>query len=852
MKLLRPSVVLQIGIPVIALPVLFWVGTYDFLTFHVLAEGFSSLVGFFIFAVSALTLHRTQNWFLYYLGAGYFWIASADILHTLAYKGMGLIGDGTANPATQYWIATRLLEAVLVLTAPVFLKRSLNPVLTFILFGLCFLLMQQAVTWQWLPAAYIEGQGLTAFKITAEYVVMGILLLAWLHLWQNRSLVSRFSLSLTSIAIFLTILTEFAFTSYGSVFDNVNILGHLIKILSFWALLVLALHVATRSVLQVRLQSWFGASRRRIFLILTAIIFVIDALFVLVNNSLDRMSFEKTLEQETRTLESGFDMLMEQTFHNMLSIASFIASEDDVREILSDGADALQAEGGGRGGPETARLRALLLEKVGLRWTSMQDQYLVRQLHFHFHPGAISFLRVHSPKKFGDSLQDIRFTVVDAARENKAISGFETGRVYSGLRGALPVYRPGNGRTKEDQAGTLEVGTSFSPIAAILDQGLGQGVGVLLSMSHIRETMWPDAIRRRFPDNPLGCNCVLEAESRPGLKDIIAEGSKNGINFREKGVHLLEVGDIPWIVTSLPLRDYYGNKVPDRPQAGSVLFWRDGSTEIANQRRERLFNFIYGIFGFILVEALIFLGFRLALRRLETEIADKTAALQRSNQELEQFAHVISHDLQEPLRMISGYLALLDKRYGADLEEGGRTFLGYSLAASGRMTAMIRDLLAFSRVQTQGEAFRQLDMNQVLTAAVENVSVALQESNARLILPENLPDLPGDESQLVRLLQNLIANATKFRRADTAPEIRISAWIEDGKLVMTVSDNGIGLPPGSEERIFDSFERLHREEYEGTGMGLAICKRIVERHGGSIRAENNIEKGALFQFALPL
>jgi len=232
-----------------------------------------------------------------------------------------------------------------------------------------------------------------------------------------------------------------------------------------------------------------------------------------------------------------------------------------------------------------------------------------------------------------------------------------------------------------------------------------------------------------------------------------------------------------------------------------------------------------------------------ALRKLIAE-------LERSNKELEQFAYVASHDLQEPLRMVSSYTELLERRYRDKLDDKGRTFINFAVDGAVRMQRLINDLLEFSRVSTRGKPMQPVDVNRVLGAVRANLSVAIREAGA-LVTNDELPTVVADETQLVQLLQNLVGNAIKFRGGER-PHVHVSARPSASECVFAVRDNGIGIAPDYFERIFVIFQRLHaRGEYPGTGIGLAVCRRIVERHGGRIWVESAPGQGSTFYFALP-
>ena len=239
-----------------------------------------------------------------------------------------------------------------------------------------------------------------------------------------------------------------------------------------------------------------------------------------------------------------------------------------------------------------------------------------------------------------------------------------------------------------------------------------------------------------------------------------------------------------------------------------------------------------------------------ALQQSNAELEQLTAALRRSNAELEQLAYVASHDMQEPLRMVASYLQLLTRRYGDRLDADGHEFIGYAVDGAKRMQAMINDLLVLSRVSTKARPFAPTDCAKVLATARIQLQVAIAESGAT-ITEDPLPTVQGDAVQLLQLFQNLIANAIKFR-GDAAPEVHVSAEATEEGWCFSVRDNGIGIAPEYFERIFLLFQRLHgRKEYPGTGIGLALCKRIVERHGGRLWVESASGQGSTFRFTLP-
>lgn len=234
----------------------------------------------------------------------------------------------------------------------------------------------------------------------------------------------------------------------------------------------------------------------------------------------------------------------------------------------------------------------------------------------------------------------------------------------------------------------------------------------------------------------------------------------------------------------------------------------------------------------------------------EEVLAREAAELARSNAELEQFVYVASHDLKEPLRMIISYLQLLERRYKGKLDADADEFIGFAVEGAARMQNLVNDLLAYSRISRARLEMQRIDCEAAFQRAVTNLSAAIEECNAT-VTHDRLPAVMGNLSQMAQVFQNLIGNAIKFR-SETSPLIHVSADQGEGEWIFSVRDNGIGIDEQFSERIFKMFERLHSQaEYPGTGIGLTICKQVVERHGGRIWVKSQPAKGSIFFFSIP-
>jgi len=238
-----------------------------------------------------------------------------------------------------------------------------------------------------------------------------------------------------------------------------------------------------------------------------------------------------------------------------------------------------------------------------------------------------------------------------------------------------------------------------------------------------------------------------------------------------------------------------------------------------------------------------------AHKNVEIELRKMMEDLERSNNDLEQFASIASHDLQEPLRMVTGFTQLLRDRYKDKLDEDANEFINYAIDGATRMKNLIDDLLIFSRIGSRGKPFKLIEMNIVLEIVLNNLGQLINETSS-VVTSDPLPVIKADEIQMIQLLQNLITNAIKFRGEKT-PIIHVTAEINADMWVFSIQDNGIGIDSKFFDKIFIIFQRLHKKnEYEGTGIGLAVCKKIVQRHNGKIWVESELGKGSTFHFSI--
>lgn len=376
--------------------------------------------------------------------------------------------------------------------------------------------------------------------------------------------------------------------------------------------------------------------RHGIFTFVSLFILLFDSLFVIANYIFSKETLLAELTTEAQGLHRVFHAAQKDTEKNLILTASVFANDAQIQALFFQAKQALEREGGGSGGEETARLRQQLYALIEPRWNQAMTQLGARQLHFHFGPGSLSFLRVHRPEKYGDRMDNVRFTIVDTHAEGKPRSGFETGRVYSGIRGAVPVWHASPTGERE-LIGVLETGVAFDSLISSFSHATNTEVSILLTREHIQSAMWPHAIKRRFGAQKTPCGCVVEASSRPVENALLAKVARTGDGgFLKDGVsRIIYLPEGRYYSTTFyPLRDYLGQKQAQRPDVGAILLWQDVSERMDNFYATQRFNLIYAALAYILIEILLFFGFRRVTRHMELEIQRKTRALADREQRL--------------------------------------------------------------------------------------------------------------------------------------------------------------------------------------------------------------------------
>ncbi|HVL49156.1 MAG TPA: ATP-binding protein [Candidatus Thermoplasmatota archaeon] len=405
-------------------------------------------------------------------------------------------------------------------------------------------------------------------------------------------------------------------------------------------------------------------------------------------------------------------------------------------------------------------------------------------------------------------------------------------------------FRPGLDHLDEADMQRLLVTIATAPTMAVLVGGQRRRVRVL-EEERAREERERALQREARLAEVTALKSQLETILEAAGEGIYGLDAQNRVTFANRAAAQL-LGCAPSDLVGHPLEAVAGEGATG-PLNGPVTYRRaDGSTfpaEVTAAQIERDGERVGCVVVFRDITERV---------RLTNLVTAKAAELERSNADLQQFAYVASHDLQEPLRMVASYVQLIERRYRGKLDKDADEFIEYAVDGARRLQGLINDLLSYSRVGGSNAPFMEVDLGATVDTVRRQLAKTLEEKGARLVVATPLPTVRADPSQMVQILQNLVGNGLKFTAPGRAPEVSVSAERDEGAWRIAVRDNGIGIDPEYAERIFVLFQRLHsRETYPGSGIGLAICKRIVERHGGRIWVESKPGEGATFLFLLP-
>lgn len=799
---------IRIGIYALAVAavalVLLVIADSNYLLFHVIAEFISISIGVAAFTIAWTSRHFLQNGYLLFLGYSSVFVALIDVLHTIAYRGMGVFPGLSADPATQLWLAGRYLQSATLILAPLFLRigpRTFLPLAGFS--AVTALLIASIFTWDIFPTAFIDGQGLTAFKIGSEYIIIAAYLAGLALLYNNRRHFDRKVIGLLSVSILASVVSEFVFTGYIVVDGPINMLGHLLKIVAFVLIY--------KAIIETGIEQPYRLIFRELKISEEALRQSEANLEEQVLARTRELDEQRTLlETVLREAASGIlviDSTGEVTFANDAARGFIRRPQDSSAEESSEWGTIITAD------DQHMTPRQWLLKHV------LKDEPLFEQELRLAHPDG--------------SISDLIGSISPLHRRDGSLSGSVIILTdITGRREAEEALRQLNVQLEE------RVEHRTAELAHELEERKRIEAALRLSQSRLR---------RLAESNIVGIATIHEEGTLLAANDAVL----NLIGYTAED---LQNRAIRWDSITPPA--YHAQDARAFQQARETGVCTPYEKELLHKDGHHVpiytgFAALDGAPG----EYIAYIVDISPQKRAEEAMQRYAEQLERSNRELQEFAYVASHDLQEPLRKIIAFGDRLERSASPKLDEHEKDYVMRMQRAAGRMRNMIDGLLNLSRITTKAQPFVPVNLNQVMNEVLLDLEVRIENTNAEVQVSP-LPTVRADPVQMRQLLLNLTANAIKFSRADVPPVVKISGSVSrvDGKrkVKLSVSDNGIGIDERFSERIFQPFQRLHGVgEYEGSGMGLAIVHKIIERHGGSIQVSSQPGVGTTFTVTLP-
>jgi PAS domain S-box-containing protein len=878
---------------------LYTISLENYLFFHTLVELFSIVIAFTIFTLTWNARRLIKNGYLLFLGISFLFVGSFDLVHTLAYKGMGIIpgamdGDpNSANLATQLWLAARYFQSLSLIAASFFSVRRFLPRYVFGIYTvLTTLLLMSIFTWRVFPAAFIDGVGLTPFKRYSEYI---IIVLFGIGLWLvmgERQRMEPGVLTLLVISIVFNIAAELAFTEYIAVYDIVNMLGHFFKVIAFLLIYKAVIETAFlkpqellyRDLAQSEqaLRASEGLARARtdqLEAIMDAVPAVVwlahDAGANMVTGNRVASEFLRMTGDDNQSLSAPrgeapthfrvYDkhgrLLGPEELPLQIAATSgkpvrdfeeLVEFDDGKRYHLFGNVTPLLNEAGQPAGAVAAFIditqRALIeqaLQESEQRYRSLFDSMSeglsIHEIIFDPPGHAVDYRIVEANPAFETITQLPRQQVIGKTMREifpDVDTEWITQNAYVAVTGE-PLRLEGLDQRTNKYFETLLYRIGENRVAALtVDASERWRSQEALRQSEAR-------LRRLVDANIIGIMYT-------GLDGRITVANDAFLDMVGYTRQELEAGKVNWIAMTPPeYHDVDERAIQEARERGACTPY-----EKVYLRKDGVPVPILLGFAYFAEDEAPFVCFVLDLtpqKRAEAVVKEYASQLEHSNRELQNFAFVASHDLQEPLRKIQAFGERLNVNLRDKLDEQSRDYLERMLNASVRMRTMINDLLSLSRVTTQGRPFERVDLSRLVGEVLSDLEMRIERSGGQVEV-DDLPVIDADPTQMQQLFQNLIGNALKFHKPGVPPRVKVyKQFAPDARqVIIFVEDNGVGFEEQYAERIFQPFQRLHgMGEYEGSGMGLAICRRIVERHSGTIIAKSTPGEGATFQISLP-
>lgn len=333
--------------------------------------------------------------------------------------------------------------------------------------------------------------------------------------------------------------------------------------------------------------------QKKLVIYISIVVFLLDLVFIILNYHTSKKALDDTILATSQAHESEFNLTLTMTYRNMMQLGLYISENSEINQLFLEGKKAVLAEGGAAGGIKANEKRQALLEKVKPAWDKLTENYNIRQLHYHLGPGSLSYLRVHKPNKYGDRMDDVRHIIVDTNAEKTPRYGFETGRIYSGLRGVYPIWATDPETGKKVYVGALETGTSFQQILPVFARSFNTEIAIFLTKNHVISTMWHEFINDYFDKNP-NDQYYLESTSSNAIKSILPEITIND-HFQSKKIDVIYQDSKYWALYYFPFKDYQASKEETAKAIGFVITWMDITDLIVHFRMSILLNILFAI-----------------------------------------------------------------------------------------------------------------------------------------------------------------------------------------------------------------------------------------------------------------
>ncbi len=641
----------------------------------------------------------------------------------------------------------------------------------------------------------------------------------------------------------------------------------------------------------------------KILIFLSLFIAISDATFVFINYRNSKTALDKSLQVQGQEQRQSFELTLDDIERAMALMATYVSNDPRVSHLFLEGVQAAKAEGGGPGGPKTAVLRQKLFDLVTPGWQEVTTDFKVRQLHFHMGPGSTSFLRVHKPSRFGDTMHECRYTVVAVNKNLEPVTGFETGRVVSGIRGVVPVFSIDPESGEKIHAGALEAGTSFDTILPDLARRLSSGIAVLLTEKHVHTNIWPEMMSKAFKDTSAVEGFHIESVTGFDSHRILAAGVLQEL-FAHPQTVLQEIDGVPMAMTGFPLRDFHTSRNPDLKPSGMVLIWSTAIDQVAAFNKAVWVNIFYAMLGFCIVETLLFLSVQLITKHLQRIIFRRTEQLALAQDKLVDQARKVgmaevATDLLHNVGNVLNSVTVGTGRLRENIV--GSRIVGVKKIADllGQQNSPTDNFLTESEMQDRLPAYLATLSEQLATEQIENLSqvdslrkhiehiitivnsqqdhcseqdfataVGLRElleetleltqmggNNCQIQVVWDIPELPDflvDRHRLLQIMVNLTRNAGQAMSDPRNPDrtLRFRAQTtEVGTLLISVIDSGEGISPENLTQIFH--HGFTTKDY-GHGFGLHGAANSANEMGGKLIAHSEGPgKGAEFTLEIP-